>query len=104
MGTERRRGEAIAFERPINVQLMGIDGTWRRSCQMLEVSEVGAHLVVEGSMEGLNLKEFFLLLSVTGLAYRRCELEWVRADHMGVSFIKQAPIRETQYNPEATVF
>jgi hypothetical protein len=37
---------------------------------------------------GLHLKEFFLLLSSTGLAYRRCELVWVRGEQIGVSFLK----------------
>jgi len=31
-------------------------------------------------MQGLALKEFFLLLSSTGLAYRRCRLDWVNGD------------------------
>jgi hypothetical protein len=35
------------------------------------------------------LKEFFLLLSSTGLAYRRCELAWVNGDQIGVNFLKQ---------------
>jgi hypothetical protein len=39
-----------------------------------DVSDGGAKLTVEGSIEGLQLKEFFLLLSSTGLAYRRCGL------------------------------
>lgn len=68
---------------------MGIDGTWRRNCIMEDVSETGAKLTVEGSVEGLNLKEFFLLLSSTGLAYRRCELSWVNGDQIGVTFLKQ---------------
>jgi hypothetical protein len=34
------------------------------------------------------MKEFFLLLSSTGLAYRRCELAWVNGDQIGVNFIK----------------
>ena len=51
---------------------------------------VGADkLTVEGSVEGLHLKEFFLLLSSTGLAYRRCELAWVNGDQIGVNFLKQ---------------
>jgi hypothetical protein len=41
---------------------------------MIDVSQTGARLLIEGSLEGLDLKEFFLLLSSTGLAYRRCEL------------------------------
>ena len=68
--------------------MMGIDGTWRRDCIMEDVSETGAKLTVEGSVEGLHLKEFFLLLSSTGLAYRRCELSWVNGDQIGVNFLK----------------
>lgn len=105
MSAECRKGDAVAFERPIKVHMMGIDGTWRRKCAMTDVSETGATLIVEGSLEGLNLKEFFLLLSSTGLAYRRCELDWVNADCIGVLFIKQTASQkaEAQYNPEARV-
>jgi len=52
--------------------------------------ETGAKLTIEGSIEGLHLKEFFLLLSSTGLAYRRCELAWVNGDQIGVIFLKQS--------------
>jgi PilZ domain len=88
-GAERRRGERIVFERGFAAHMMGIDGTWRRDCVMEDVSETGAKLSVEGSVEGLHLKEFFLLLSSTGLAYRRCELAWVNGDQIGVNFLKQ---------------
>ena len=86
--TERRKGERVIFERGIPAHMMGIDGTWRRDCTMEDVSETGAKLTVEGSVEGLHLKEFFLLLSSTGLAYRRCELAWVNGDQIGVNFLK----------------
>jgi hypothetical protein len=69
-----RKSERVDFERGIHVFIMGIDGTWRRDCLMVDVSQTGARLCVEGSLEGLNLKEFFLLLSSTGLAYRRCQM------------------------------
>ena len=90
MTTERRKGERITFERGIGAHMMGIDGTWRRDCTMEDISETGAKLIVEGSVEGLNLKEFFLLLSSTGLAYRRCELAWVNGNQIGVNFLKPA--------------
>jgi hypothetical protein len=90
MATERRKGERVTFERGIAAHMMGIDGTWRRDCSMEDISETGAKLTVEGSVEGLHLKEFFLLLSSTGLAYRRCELAWVNGDQMGVNFLKPA--------------
>jgi hypothetical protein len=68
---------------------MAIDGTWRRSCNLKEVSEVGAVLQIEASIEGLSLTEFFLLLSSTGLAYRRCQLARVNGDELEVSFLRQ---------------
>ena len=86
---ERRKGDRVTFERGFAAHMMGIDGTWRRDCIMEDVSETGAKLTVEGSVEGLHLKEFFLLLSSTGLAYRRCELAWVNGDQIGVNFLKQ---------------
>jgi hypothetical protein len=66
---------------------MGIDGTWRRNCVMFDVSQTGARLHVEDSIEGLDLKEFFLLLSSTGLAYRRCKLVRVAGDQIGIEFL-----------------
>ena len=68
--------------------MMAIDGTWRRDCVLNAISDTDATLTVEGSIQGLNLKEFFLLLSSTGLAYRRCELVRVNGTEMDVAFIK----------------
>jgi len=73
--------------------MMAIDGTWRRACRVLDVSETGAKMTIEGSIVGLPLKEFFLLLSSTGLAYRRCELVWVNGEEIGVNFLKQGKQR-----------
>ena len=84
----------MTFERGIPAHMMGIDGTWRRECTMEDISETGAKLTVEGSVEGLHLKEFFLLLSSTGLAYRRCELAWVNGDQIGVNFLKTGDKRK----------
>ena len=94
MGTERRKGERVIFERGFPAHMMGIDGTWRRGCMVEDISETGAKLVVEGTVEGLNLKEFFLLLSSTGLAYRRCELSWVNGDQIGVGFLKPQDVKK----------
>ena len=87
--TNQRSGNRVVVERGNPAHMMGIDGTWRRECTMEDVSETGAKLTVDGSVEGLHLKEFFLLLSSTGLAYRRCELAWVNGDQIGVNFLKQ---------------
>jgi PilZ domain len=82
-----RKSERVNFDRGIPVYMMGIDGTWRRECKMVDVSQTGARLRVEGSLEGLDLKEFFLLLSSTGLAYRRCQLVRLAGDEIGVEFL-----------------
>jgi hypothetical protein len=37
----------------------------------------------------LDLKEFFLLLSSTGLAYRRCRMVRLAGDQIGVQFLRQ---------------
>ena len=55
---------------------------------MRDVSDTGAKLTIEGSVEGLAMKEFFVVLSTTGTAYRRCELAWVNGNQVGVYFIK----------------
>lgn len=85
---DQRVNNRVVFERGVPAQMMGIDGTWRRDCTMEDVSDTGAKLTIDGSVEGLHLKEFFLLLSSTGLAYRRCELAWVNGDQIGVNFLK----------------
>ena len=84
-----RRSERVSFERSIPVWMMGIDGTWRRDCVMVDVSQTCGRLRVEGSLQGLDLKEFFLLLSSTGLVYRRRELVRVDGDEVGIVFLEQ---------------
>lgn len=88
MGKELRKNPRIGFQRGFDVQIMGIDGTWRRACRMLDVSDGGALLQVEGSVGDLDLKEFFPVLSATGLAYRRCKMVRVNGDQIGVLFLK----------------
>ena len=82
MNEEKKAQERVTFGRGHDVCIMGIDGTWRRDCLLNAISDNDAVLTVEGSIQGLNLKEFFLLLSSTGLAYRRCELVGVNGTEM----------------------
>jgi len=83
---EQRKSNRVVFERGYDAQMMAIDGTWRRPCVVEDISDTGAKLGVESSIDGLALKEFFLVLSSTGLAFRRCELAWVNGDRLGVIF------------------
>jgi|SRR6478609_2284163 len=88
LAEESKGVERVTFTRGYDVCIMAIDGTWRRDCQLNAVSDTDAVLSLEGSIQGLNLKEFFLLLSSTGLAYRRCELVRVNGSQMDIQFIK----------------
>jgi hypothetical protein len=88
MSDDPKALERVAFSRGYGVCIMGIDGTWRRDCRLNAISEHDAILTVAGSIQGLNLKEFFLLLSSTGLAYRRCELVRVNGTEIDVQFLK----------------
>jgi hypothetical protein len=89
--SNRRSGQRVAFERGINTFIMGVDGTWRRDCTMHDVSETGAKLTVAGSLEGLVIKEFLLLLTNSGTAYRRCETAWINGDQIGAKFVSSVP-------------
>jgi PilZ domain-containing protein len=93
---EKRKAERVEFSHRFEAQMMSIDGTWRRACVIEDVSKSGARLTVGDSIEGLNLKEFFLLLSSTGLAYRRCELAWVNGEQLGVRFLTHAETQKTK--------
>jgi hypothetical protein len=87
MADDNKGQERVTFSRGYGVCIMGIDGTWRRDCMLNAISDTDAVLTVEGSIQGLNLKEFFLLLSSTGLAYRRCELVRVNGAEIDVQFL-----------------
>ena len=68
--------------------MMAVDGTWRRACVLKDVSASGARLeVVDGSTDVLKSREFFMVLSSTGLAFRRCELVWINGSSVGVQFV-----------------
>jgi hypothetical protein len=87
MTDDNKAPERVTFSRGYGVCIMGIDGTWRRDCLLNAISGNDAMLTVEGTIQGLNLREFFLLLSSTGLAYRRCELVRVNGTEIDVQFL-----------------
>lgn len=83
---ERRSAKRVVFARGYDAHMMAIDGTWQRACTVVDISDAGAGLRVDSPMSGLPLKEFFLVLSSNGFAFRRCQLAWVNGDRIGVSF------------------
>ena len=91
MGTERRNFNRVPFERGYMARMMAIDGTWQRECRIGDVSETGAKLYIRDSVEGIDTKEFFLVLSPTGNAHRRCQRVWINGDEIGVTFLRDQP-------------
>jgi hypothetical protein len=95
--TERRNFSRVQFGRGYTAKIMAIDGTWQRECRLGDVSESGAKLTILGSISGIDTREFFLVLSPSGNAHRRCERIWLQGDEIGVRFLRdratQAPRR-----------
>src|SRR3954454_18289951 len=87
MKFDGRKAQRVKMDHKQPVNLMGSDGTWRRSCVLLDISQSGAKIEVEGTRDVLRAKEFFLLLSSRGLAYRRCELVRIDGTTHGVHFL-----------------
>jgi hypothetical protein len=58
---ENRKAHRVVFERGYAVNMMAIDGTWRRPCTMEDVSDTGARLTIDGSIESTHQR------MVTGL-------------------------------------
>lgn len=100
MKGENRRAARVRLDHRYAVTLMGVDGTWRRSCFLIDVSASGARLEIEGPVEVLRSREFFLVLSSTGLAFRRCELIWVDGNQAGVHFV--AKPKKEKLRPESS--
>jgi hypothetical protein len=86
---EKRAGPRVRFDHERSAQMMAIDGTWRRDCVVENIGEGGARLSVGDNITGLQLTEFFLVMSSMGLAYRHCRLAWVNGDQIGVSFLNR---------------
>ena len=88
MSSERRTYGRVQFGRGYTARIVAIDGTWQRDCKIGDVSDTGAKLTIRGSIENIDMREFFLMLSPTGNAFRRCEVIWLNGDEIGVRFLK----------------
>ena len=95
MSWNNRKSDRVQFQRAFPANLMGVDGTWRRGCELLDVSSTGARIEIDGTTEVLQAKEFFLVLSSTGLAFRRCELVWLDGTIAGIRFLVQKPEKKS---------
>ena len=85
-GKNKRLNDRVSFSQGVAVEIVSIDGTWRRECRLLEVGEDDAILSVAGSVAGLNSKEFFLVLSTSG-AFAAASSSVVNGDQVDVKFL-----------------
>ncbi len=93
MTSERRTFARVQFGRGYTAKIMAIDGTWQRDCKIDDISDTGARLTVRGSLAGIDVQEFFLALTASGNAHRRCERIWLNGDEIGVRFLRSIPSR-----------
>src|ERR1700693_4323251 len=98
MATERRNFDRVQFGRGYTPRIMAIDGAWQRDCRIGDVSDTGAKLTVHGSVDGIDTNEFFLVLSATGSAHRRCERIWLNGDEIGVRSLREQPPQPRRRN------
>jgi hypothetical protein len=61
---ERRKEPRVIFERPLDVRVMTIDGTWSGEGLLMEMTDAGARLKMTGHAS--ELTEFFLILTRFG--------------------------------------
>jgi hypothetical protein len=94
--TERRNFDRVQMRRGYSARIMAIDGTWQRECRIGDVSETGAKLTILGSISRIDTKEFFLVLSATGNAHRRCQRVWLNGDELGVRFLRDQPAQSSR--------
>ena len=50
MKFDGRKAQRVKMDHKQPVNLMGSDGTWRRSCVLLDISQSGAKIEVEGTL------------------------------------------------------
>jgi hypothetical protein len=91
MVTERRSYERVQLGGGYLARARATDGSWQRDCSIGDLSDTGARLTIRGSVDDIDTQEFFLMLSPTGNAFRRCERIWLNGDEIGVRFLEEAP-------------
>lgn len=93
MSWDKRKAKRVHFDHKCRATLLGVDGTWRRDCILIDVSETGARLRIDGSPDVLKARQFTLLLSSMGLAFRRCELVRLDGSEVNVHFATSRTVR-----------
>ena len=88
-GPSEQDERRVSFVPPLAVTAMTIDGTWRATGLLKDISDSDAR--IELTDYAADLSEFFLLLTTFGNpVFRRCKRRWINGAQMGVSFVKSS--------------
>jgi hypothetical protein len=87
---ERRVIDRYRFGQGYPMRVTARDDSWQVPCTIIDVSETGAKIHLDGPVDGIDLKakDFILKLSQFGTARRECELVWHRGEFIGVRFLQ----------------
>jgi hypothetical protein len=59
MSWDKRKTDRVHFQHAHRVNLMAVDGTWRRSCVLRDISASDARFEIDGSRDVLQARQFF---------------------------------------------
>ena len=90
---EQRRSVREAVQFPAWIDFG--NGTQRRSCTVLDVSDYGARIMLESSAPAP--KELWLVLTKGGTRRRRCRVVWQSDGQIGVSYLGPIESRGLQH-------
>lgn len=83
-----KNSKRVVFENPLEVRVMGIDGTWFIDGQLIDVSEDEARIRL-ASPAAKDIRFFLLLTKFGGPVFRMCTRKWIKGTLMEVSFQKE---------------
>lgn len=83
-----RKSQRVAFSAGLDATVISIDGTSRRNCVVMDISQSGAKLELGEQGTNFDLCEFFLLMSNRGGVHRRCRVVRRYGNEIGVEFTR----------------
>jgi len=83
-----RKSQRVAFSKALDATVISIDGTFKRSCTVMDISDSGAKIELGDDVGTFDLAEFFLLMSTRGAVHRRCRVARRYGNEIGVTFVR----------------
>lgn len=83
-----RKSQKVAFSKAVVATVISIDGTSKRACIVVDISQSGAKIELGDDDDKFDLVEFFLVMSTQGAVHRRCRVVRRYGNEIGVTFIR----------------